>query len=188
MKSTKFIALLITPSIDRGYIHTLSTRLPTLEVDWIMYRSQSDEYIPSFVETLSHKTLLLNLPFTNLKQILSLSTPFQGVHLKSHLLDYIAPLKKAYEQINKTQKLIGYSAHSIKELTYAFELGADYCTLSPIFFTPNKPAPLGLQVLEDIPQNLRSRTIALGGIAKEHIPHLQALGLGGFAGISYFES
>ena len=186
MQSINFIALLITPSLSGGYISKLASCVPTLGANWIMYRSQSDEFVPHCIELLSplNKTLLLNLPFTNLTQILELSTHFGGVHLKSHLIDFITPLRAAYAP--DSQKIIGYSAHSIAEVLRALEFGADYCTLSPIFSTPNKPAPLGLEILEQIPCALRSKVIALGGITKEHILLLQNLGFGGFAGISYF--
>ena len=84
------------------------------------------------------------------------------------------------------KKLIGYSAHNVDEVIYALELGADYCTLSPICATPNKGKALGLEVFEHIPYALRSRVIALGGMTKDLIPYLQNLGVGGFAGIRCF--
>ena len=188
MQTTSFITLLVTPSLSRGYIDTLALHLPKLGVDWIMYRSQSDAFLPHFVQTLTpfHKTLLLNLPFTSLPHILESSLQFGGVHLKSHLLDYISPIKVAYDKQMDAKKLIGYSAHNVDEVIYALELGADYCTLSPICATPNKGKALGLEVFEHIPYALRSRVIALGGMTKDLIPYLQNLGVGGFAGIRCF--
>ena len=188
MQTTSFITFLITPSLSRGYIDTLALHLPKLGVDWIMYRSHSDVFLSHFVQTLTpfHKTLLLNLPFTSLSHILELSLQFGGVHLKSHLLDYIAPLKMIYDKQTDSKKLIGYSAHNVDEVIYALRLGADYCTLSPICATPNKGEPLGLEVFGCIPYALRSRVIALGGMTKDLIPHLQSLGVGGFAGIRCF--
>lgn len=185
MKTTDFTSLLITPSIDRVYIHALALAIPAFNVDWIMYRYENEQYIRLFLDTLSPfgKKLLLNIPFTSPQQALRLSCEFGGVHLKSHLLDYIPPLKTMIKQ----DKIIGYSAHSVEELMYALHLGAHYCTLSPIFPTPNKGAPLGLEVFEHIPCHLRQRVIALGGITPSHTEVLRALGLGGFAGISCFQ-
>ncbi len=187
MKTTNFVSLLITSRADSSYIRSLALNLPNLPVDWVMYRWHNEVGVDMFLNMLTpmHKKLLLNIPFTNLSQIISLGEYFDGVHLKSHLKGHIAPLRAIYAD---SKKLIGYSAHSIKEVMQAIELGADYCTLSPIFATPNKSKPLGLDIFKHIPKALRCRIFALGGIKSSHIQNLKDLGLGGFAGISCFES
>ncbi|WP_343353874.1 thiamine phosphate synthase [Helicobacter mastomyrinus] len=181
-------AWLITPHIDERYISTLALYLPTIAVDGIICRTQNKKWLNEFVKYISplSKILLLNLPFNSLLETISLSASFQGVHLKSHLMNYITPLKNAYLEEFAEQKIIGYSAHSIAEVESALALGADYCTLSPIFPTPNKGTPLGLETLNKIPYTIRSRVIALGGINHTHIPILKTLGLGGYAGIRCF--
>ena len=50
------------------------------------------------------------------------------------------------------------------EVESALALGAQYCTLSPIFSTPNKGAPLGIETLLSLDSALLSRIFALGGI------------------------
>ena len=150
-----------------------------------MYRHKDDEFIDDFLSLtrpLPHKTLLLNLPFANPIEAVKLSTRFDGVHLKSNLLEFIAPLRSYFLH----NKIIGYSAHSIEEVESALAFGATYCTLSPIYPSPNKGTPLGLEILKKLPQSLRSHIVALGGIKSQHIQELMNLGLFGFAGISYF--
>lgn len=150
-----------------------------------MYRHNNDEFIDEFLgitRPLSNKTLLLNLSFANPLEVMNLSVGFDGVHLKSHFLDFIAPLKTHLLY----KKIIGYSAHSIEEAITALAFGATYCTLSPIYLSKNKGKPLGIESLRNIPKSLRSRIVALGGINKSHIHELKNLGLFGFAGISYF--
>lgn len=191
MKTTNFIRLLITSNISETYFHTLSLNLPHLPVDWVMYRGDDESLISHFISHFApfKKTLILNLPFQNLSHILHYINDFDGVHLKSHLLSFIAPLKAAIlSRYKDSKKLIGYSAHSLKDIESAITLGAHYCTLSPILPTPNKAKPLGLAKLEDIPYHLRPYIIALGGIEEKHIPLLQSLDFGGFAAIRYFDS
>ncbi|MCX2717507.1 thiamine phosphate synthase [Helicobacter sp. MIT 21-1697] len=186
MKNTDFITLLITPHMNGAYLENLALKVQSLSVDWIMYRHQNSEWVQSFIDALSplHKPLLLNLPFKNIEEILHLSKSFAGVHLKSAYLSWITPLRQSYVD---EKKIIGYSAHSVDEVKYALACGADYCTLSPIFSTPNKGTPLGMGIFHQIPHFLRSRIIALGGINHHHIPILRELGLLGFAGIRCFE-
>ena len=150
-----------------------------------MYRHDNDEFIDDFLDIirpLSHKTLLLNLPFVNPIEAVKLSARFDGVHLKSHFLDFITPLRSRFLY----NKIIGYSAHSIEEVEPALAFGATYCTLSPIYPSLNKGKPLGMESLRGLPKSLRSRIVALGGINKSHIHDLKKLGLFGFAGIGYF--
>lgn len=183
MKTTNFTSILITPCIDRAYLQKLP--LYAKSASWLVYRHKDDEFVDDFLDIirpLSHKTLLLNLPFVSPNQAIALSSRFDGVHLKSHFLDFIAPLKSHFAD----KKIIGYSAHSIEEVESALALGATYCTLSPIYPSQNKGKPLGIESLRSIPKSLRSHIVALGGIKSQHIQELMNLGLFGFAGISYF--
>ena len=183
MKTTNFTPILITPCIDRAYLQKLP--LYAKSASWLMYRHKDDEFVDDFLDIirpLSHKTLLLNLPFANPIEAVKLSARFDGVHLKSNLLEFIAPLRSYFLH----NKIIGYSAHSIEEVESALAFGATYCTLSPIYPSQNKGKPLGIESLRNTPKSLRSHIVALGGINKSHIQTLKNLGLFGFAGISYF--
>lgn len=61
---------------------------------------------------------------------------------------------------------IGVSAHSVPEVRFAKEQGADYVTLSPIFPTESKPGygpPLGLETIREAAE-IGIPIFALGGI------------------------
>lgn len=192
MRTTRLLSLLITPRVDSAYLRALPKILSAHSPTWIMYRSYS-ESLGAFLSILRAKPpkqLLLNLPFCSLDEIWrtleschldSRLDSHIGIHLKSHLCHLIAPLRA-----RSKHSPIGYSAHSAQEVEKALSLGASYCTLSPIYPTPHKGAPLGIDYLAKIPTSIRAHIIALGGITPSHLNELAALNLLGFASIRYF--
>ncbi|MBR2148512.1 MAG: thiamine phosphate synthase, partial [Campylobacter sp.] len=77
--------------------------------------------------------------------------------------------------------------HNIKEIELANQYGADFITFSPIFATPNKGEPKGLEALKEAVKISKAKVIALGGIvSKEHIDKVMSFGAVGFASIRYF--
>ncbi|CRF48708.1 Thiazole tautomerase TenI [Helicobacter heilmannii] len=109
----------------------------------------------------------------------ALNYGFRGVHLKSHVLDFAPKIPKHLQ--------IFYSAHSIDEVQEALDCSVHFCTLSPIFATPNKPPPLGLDYFNALSPALKARVFALGGITTpRHIELVKNLHLKGFASIRYF--
>ncbi|MEJ2489206.1 MAG: thiamine phosphate synthase, partial [Sulfurovaceae bacterium] len=64
---------------------------------------------------------------------------------------------------------------------------ADMATLSPIFATPNKGKPLGVNILKALKAELDMPIIALGGILGDtQIQSCKTAGFAGFASIRYF--
>ena len=60
-------------------------------------------------------------------------------------------------------------------------------TFSPIFETPNKGLPVGLEVLESATSQVNIPVLALGGIlTQEQVRACEIAGAGGFASIRYF--
>jgi len=60
-------------------------------------------------------------------------------------------------------------------------------TFSPIFTTPNKGEPKGIEVLREVISSLEIAVIALGGIVEqEQIKLCEEAGAFGFASIRYF--
>ncbi|MFT5355698.1 MAG: thiamine-phosphate diphosphorylase [Polyangiales bacterium] len=59
--------------------------------------------------------------------------------------------------------LLGASRHSREGLQRAFDAGADYCTLSPVFASPGKGPPLGLETFRSLSLGL-GPILALGGV------------------------
>lgn len=103
-----------------------------------------------------------------------------GVHLPSFMVEDIAKAK----QLNLE---VVFSAHSLEEALKAQDLGAYAITLSPIFFTPNKSAPLGLEKLKEINDKIYIKCFALGGIINDaQVRACEEVGVYGFASIRYF--
>ena len=106
---------------------------------------------------------------------------YEGVHLKSHQL-------RLCERLKEHNLKSFYSAHSLLDLHTASKLGIDAATISPIFPTPDKSAPLGVEFLSTIPyEELSCEVFALGGIVSaQEVALLEAFALSGFASIRYF--
>lgn len=109
------------------------------------------------------------------------SKDFKNIHLKGSQLHLARILKQ-----NGT--ILSYSAHSMQEILEAFNLNIDYIFISPIFAVRGKNAPLGVEFLEQIPQEIRGRIFALGGINQNNIAIFEKLGIKGIAGIRIFSA
>jgi thiamine-phosphate pyrophosphorylase len=103
-----------------------------------------------------------------------------GVHFAANDFKNIA--------LAKAQNLfVTASAHSLKEASKAALLGADFITVSPVFYTPDKNEPLGLEKLKEITAKIPNRCIALGGILEgSQIQMCKEAGAVGYASIRYF--
>jgi len=103
-----------------------------------------------------------------------------GVHLTSLQFNKIKYAK------SKSLEVI-ISAHSLDEVKKAQELGADAVTYSPIFYTPNKGEPKGLEDLKTVVNSVDIKVFALGGIvSRKEIEEVENTGAYGFASIRYF--
>ena len=82
--------------------------------------------------------------------------------------------------------LIGVSTHSFERTLQARDDGADFVTLAPVFATPGKGEPLGLEEFTRIGGELKPfPVIALGGINATNYEKVLASGGGGFAAIRF---
>jgi thiamine-phosphate pyrophosphorylase len=80
------------------------------------------------------------------------------------------------------------STHTKQEAQRAEDLGADMVTFSPVFSTPNKGEPKGVEALKRLVSLLHIPVIALGGmVSEEQIKRCQESGAFGFASIRYFK-
>lgn len=103
-----------------------------------------------------------------------------GVHLTSIQFDKIKDAKE------KSLEVI-ISTHTHDEVIQAQELGADAVTYSPIFFSPGKGEPKGIDDLKELLEKCSIKVFALGGIVEEsHVKMLEATKAYGFASIRYF--
>lgn len=104
-----------------------------------------------------------------------------GVHLTSTQFDDI---KKAKE----LDLYVIISCHTFEEIEVAIKNFADAITFSPIFDTPNKGEPKGLEILAKAVNEFPNiKIFALGGIINEHqIKQISQTKAYGFASIRYF--
>lgn len=104
-----------------------------------------------------------------------------GVHLKS----------TQFEDVSKAKNLglfVVISTHTQEEVKKAEILGADMVTFSPVFSTPNKGLPAGIDRLKNVIDSVAIPVIALGGIlTQEQIDACVKVKAKGFASIRYFE-
>lgn len=80
-----------------------------------------------------------------------------------------------------SERPIGASAHTAADAIAARNAGADLVTLSPIFESPGKGAPIGLAPLREAAPI--GGIYALGGIARDNITEVLATGVEGVAAI-----
>ena len=106
---------------------------------------------------------------------------FCGVHLQSSQFSLI----KEAKQKNLT---VIASCHNKGELCHAFGEGCDFATLSPVFNSPNKGEPLGIEGFEkELNGADKTKIFALGGIDNdEKVAQIEKTGVFGFASIRYF--
>ncbi|MCA1625199.1 MAG: thiamine phosphate synthase [Acidobacteria bacterium] len=104
-----------------------------------------------------------------------------GVHLTSASLS-----ARTIRQNFPREFIIGVSTHTIEKAETAKREGADFITFSPIFTTPGKSPPKGLDALREVCEKLKSfPVVALGGINETNFKSVLDAGANGFAAIRF---
>ncbi|BDY12080.1 thiamine phosphate synthase [Hydrogenimonas cancrithermarum] len=151
-------------------------------IDMVVLRDkQTSDY-----ETLARSFLSLKPHFPETKfllhsdECLAASLGADGIHLPSN----------AFGRISHAKSLGLWtivSTHTLDEAVEAEQEGADAVTFSPIFPTPGKGEPKGLEKLKEIKDKISIKLFALGGIVTdEQIGAVEGAGADGFASIRYF--
>jgi thiamine-phosphate pyrophosphorylase len=150
--------------------------------DFILYRDKSTSEYPKLASAfvkICRRYTIANV-FIHGDYALANTLGADGVHLTSTQFDAITEAKKL-------GLYVVISTHSHEEAKRAEELGADAITYSPIFSSPNKGEPKGLEDLKEIVDKIRVPIFALGGITtQEQINAVSTTGAYGFASIRYF--
>ncbi len=97
-----------------------------------------------------------------------------GVHLGQSDL----PIDEARRLLGR--KIIGISAHNVKQAKEAESKGADYIGIGPIYKTDTKKgaAPIGVSVLKRVAEEVGIPCFAIGGISRANIRELKDAGAG----------
>jgi thiamine-phosphate pyrophosphorylase len=104
-----------------------------------------------------------------------------GVHLTAASLS-AAAIRRSFPK----DFIIGVSTHTLAEAENARRQKADFVTFSPIFQSPGKGEPQGLEKLKEICAKLKPfPVIALGGIDETNYKKIPASGASGFAAIRF---
>lgn len=112
----------------------------------------------------------------------ALAAGAHGVHLRGDALP--VPVMR---RIVPPGFWISVACHSVDEVQAASDGGADCALLAPIFASPGKGTPLGLDTLRVAVAASAITVIALGGVDASRIALCEHAGAAGFAGISYFQ-
>jgi len=151
------------------------------KVDMISFRDKRGINLEPFIKIFLDICKKYNTPaLINSHIDLALKYNFFGVHLTSSQFNKIS-----YAHNKKLFVIV--STHSLEEAKLAQKYGASLITFSPIFHSPNKGKPKGLEALKEVVDNLDIGCIALGGImSQKEIDSCQKAGSYGFASIRFF--
>ena len=108
----------------------------------------------------------------NTRADVAAATGADGVHLPASAPSEVLP-----------DLMVVRSCHTLEEVATA---QADFVTFGPIFESPGKGAPLGLEALRQA-CTLRRQVYALGGVNWENAAECIAMGAHGIAGIRLFQ-
>ncbi len=112
---------------------------------------------------------------------IALAANADGVHLTSTSLS-AATIRRAFPR----DFIVGVSAHTVEEAEIAKRHGANFVTFSPIFSSPGKGEPQGVEKLKAVCERLKPfPVLALGGIDETNVAEVLEAGASGFAAIRF---
>jgi thiamine-phosphate pyrophosphorylase len=166
--------LVLTSSLNTVFARTIP--------DFILLRDKQTSDYPALARSFVEICRTHHLPKLLLHGDYKLAYDLKadGVHLTSTQSDLIINAKAL-------GLYVIISTHTYAETLNAQDLGADAITYSPIFSSPNKGEPKGLEDLKEIVDKIDVPIFALGGIVtQEQIKAVEECGAYGFASIRYF--
>jgi len=151
----------------------------------VQYRNKDGNTKEMYDEALRLKGLCRKagaLFIINDRADVALAVDADGVHIGTDDMPY-----KAARRILGRKKIIGVTAHNIKEAREAQRSGADYIGASPVFLTDTKPdagVPAGIELIKAIRRSVRIPIIAIGGINLYNAEEVVSAGADGLCAIS----
>ncbi len=168
-----------TPAVFRNILHE---QIKEHSIDFALYRDKSN---PNYAIQAAHFVEVCS-QFESVKSFIHRDVDLAkklnatGVHLTS----------TQFEKIEYAKSLgleVIVSTHTKDEVLDAQKKGADYVTYSPIFASPNKGEPKGVEDLKELLEMCKIKVFALGGIVtQEQIKKIEKTDIFGFASIRYF--
>lgn len=123
------------------------------------------------------------LIFINDRADVAAAAGANGVHLTSTSLG-----ADEIRRVFCKRLMIGVSTHSALEVFRARDNGADFAVFGPVFPTPGKGEPIGVEMLATVCKSAGEfPVLALGGISRDNWPLALSAGAAGFAAIRFFE-
>lgn len=114
----------------------------------------------------------------------ALATKADGVHLTRNSFS-VETIRKYFPK----ELVVGVSAHSIDEVFRAKNEGANFAVFSPIFYSPNKGNPQGIETLSEAIKLVGDfPIIALGGVNELNFAETLDAGASGIAAIRFFNN
>ena len=168
---------------EKRFEEILINVLNKQQIDIVCFRdkesSNFQEIAKIFIKTCKEKYIKKIL--LNGNYLLANKLKATGVHLTS----------TQFDEIQKAKELGLYviiSCHTFEDIEKAITNQADAVTYSPIFETPNKGTPKGIEALKEVVDKYPNiNIIALGGIINEtQIEQISKTKAYGFASIRYF--
>ena len=168
-----------TPAVFRNILHEqFKKHIP----DYALYRDKSN---PNYNIQAAHFVEVCG-QFENIKSFIHRDADLAkelnavGVHLTSAQFDKIEYAKSLGLEVI-------ISTHTHEEVLKAEKLGADAVTYSPIFSSPGKGTPKGIDDLKVLLNKCSVNVFALGGIVtEEQVSEIEKTEVYGFASIRYF--
>lgn len=143
----------------------------------IQYREKDKSMLEKYTQCLKIRKLTREHEATfivNDDIDLAIAVKADGVHIGQDDL----PIEVVRNLVSDDM-LIGLSTHSPEQALDAVERGADYIGVGPIFGTNTKEnvcAPVGLEYLKYIVDNIELPFVAIGGIKEDNIASVSELG------------
>ena len=118
----------------------------------------------------------------NSRADIALAAGAHGVHLPSGSIS-----AREVRRIAPAAFLIGVSTHTMEEVRAAAEEGADFAVFGPVFASPGKGEPVGLEALRQAAHATPLPIYALGGVDEANAASCINAGAIGVAGIRMFQ-
>ena len=170
----------ITDRRAAGGIEPLLRCIQAASADYIQIR-EKDLSAKALLDLTRRAVAITKIPIlVNGRADIALAAGARGVHLPA---GSIAP-----RELRRMAGLIAVSCHTLDEVRAAEAEGADFVVFGPIFATPGKGSPVGLDALARAAASVRIPVLALGGVTTANAILCVMSGAAGIAGIRLFQT